>query len=137
MSVPTLAPTVYLRGKGCGDRLWRAVTDAMHARGWVTVKDRTTAWHLARGGVRVILCDFSATYAGGLSNPSVTVGRVRAKYEGADMVLPLISGGEFGRPEKHYPEVRNNIGDLGVWDLDADELAELVASLIVLSPPQR
>lgn len=161
-TVPTIPPVIYLRGAGCGDRVWAAVVEAMHARGWVTVRDRTTAWHLARGGARVVFCDFSS-HVDGLSSDVVTVGSVRAKYEESttsapisdiltdqdrqrfrdekwlretvsttvtDTVLPLISGGEFPRPETHDPEVTNKAGRKGAWTLDAPKLARLVADVL-------
>jgi len=44
----------------------------MHSRGFATVRDRQVAWNLARGGVTVVLVDFSS--------PTVTVGRVKARW---------------------------------------------------------
>ncbi|RBO87046.1 hypothetical protein [Nocardia puris] len=79
-AAPAPTPTVYLRGAGVGDATWARVVDAMHARGWATVRDRTTAWHLARGGVPVVLADFSAQQDDGLEERTVTVGRVRARW---------------------------------------------------------
>jgi hypothetical protein len=78
---PITPPTIYLHGAGCGQPTWDRVEHAMWARGWDTTHDRTTAWHLARGGAAVVFCDFSSAMAGGLSSDHVTVGRVRAKYE--------------------------------------------------------
>ena len=88
---PASTPVVYLRGAGRTQKTWAQVETAMWARGWRTTHDRTTAWHLARGGVPVVLCDFSTdldhpepapgggTYFG--YHRYFVVGRVRAKYE--------------------------------------------------------
>lgn len=124
---PAHTPVVYLRGRGCGQRTWTAVEAAMWARGWATVRDRTTAWHLARGGVPVVLCDFSSEWDG-LSTDEVTVGRVQARYGDDDrMELPLVSGGRSGKPERHDPTVENKIGQLGAYVVDEAALARLVA----------
>ncbi len=124
---PTLPRIVYLRGAGCGDSIWTHVVDAMHARGWVTIRDRTQAWHLARGGMEVMFCDFSSTRAE-LHATTVTVGRVRARYaDDGDMELPLISGGELARPEYFDTEVVNKLGQPGAVTLDVDKLARMVA----------
>lgn len=80
-AAPALPPVVYLRGAGCGDTVWQCVTAAMHARGWATVRVRTSAWHLSRGGVPVVFADFSSTGPDGLYAKEVTVGRVRARYQ--------------------------------------------------------
>jgi hypothetical protein len=77
---PPNPPTIYLRGAGCNQSTWERVEKAMWARGWDTVKHRTSAWHLARGGCVVVLCDFSSADGQGLSVDTVLVGRVRAKY---------------------------------------------------------
>ncbi|WP_229434742.1 hypothetical protein [Nocardia farcinica] len=102
---PPLRPVVYLRGAGRPDAVWTRVREAMWARGWTTISDRTSAWHLARGGTPVVLCDFSAD----LDHPSpapgggtwfgydryVVVGKVRAKYgDDGEAMLPRINGGE-------------------------------------------
>lgn len=88
---PSLPPVVYLRGQGMSSGTWRRVEHAMWARGWVTVRDRTDAWHLARGGVPVVLCDFSASLDDSEPTPDggalvgyhryVVVGQVRARWE--------------------------------------------------------
>ncbi|MEU7822937.1 hypothetical protein [Catellatospora sp. NPDC049133] len=82
---PALTPAVYLRGAGADAATWQRVEAAMWARGWATVRDRTTAFHLARGGTPVVFCDFSTDLD---ATPGahfgyklfVRVGRVRAKY---------------------------------------------------------
>ncbi|WP_040793311.1 hypothetical protein [Nocardia paucivorans] len=130
-SPPALTPVVYLRGRGCGTRTWKAVESAMWARGWATVRDRTTAWHLARGGVPVVLCDFSGEYDG-LSTDDVIVGLVRARWretpDSTEMDLPLISGGHHTKPERHDPTVKNKGGGMGAWVVDETALARLVAA---------
>ncbi|MFI8977410.1 hypothetical protein ACIGO9_31340 [Nocardia asteroides] len=82
-----------------GDKDWEAIEAAMWARGWKTVSDRSTAWHLARGGVPVVLCDFGVNE---LEFDPIIVGRVRARVDENDQSgrdLPLISGGQF--PASH------------------------------------
>lgn len=89
-AMPAQRPVVYLRGNGREDSVWAEVESAMWARGWRTVRARTSAWHLARGGVPVVLCDFStdldeSTPAPGGGtwfgyNRYAVVGRVRARY---------------------------------------------------------
>lgn len=101
---PERPPVVYLRAAGAPAAQWTAIVDAMHLRGWSTVRDRTVAWHLARGGEDVVLCDW--TYALRDAGDSVLVGRVRATYLEQrfgdqltqEMELPLRSGGPVGRP---------------------------------------
>lgn len=84
---PALTPVVYLRGAGRKDPMWERVERVMWARGLHTVRDRTTAFHLARGGVPVVLCDFSADLYRPEPAPGtdyhqyVVVGRVRARYD--------------------------------------------------------
>ncbi|WP_433716974.1 hypothetical protein ACQP2U_42365 (plasmid) [Nocardia sp. CA-084685] len=83
---PTAPVTVYLRGAGRGDRTWQQVREAMWARGWRTTSDRTSAWHLARGGYPVVQCDFSTSLD---ETPGpwygydlyVIAGVVRARYD--------------------------------------------------------
>lgn len=75
---PALPVVAYLRGAGVKQPAWDRIADALHARGIITVRDRTQAWHLARGGAPVVLCDFSA---GQLDDHPVRVGRVRARYD--------------------------------------------------------
>lgn len=76
---PAWRPVVYLRGRGQPQNVWDRVELAMWARGWRTVKDRATAFHLARGGCPVVLADFTAEHVG-LAVDWITVGRVRAHY---------------------------------------------------------
>ncbi|MBB6172156.1 hypothetical protein HNR23_002216 [Nocardiopsis mwathae] len=56
---PTLTRVVYLRGAGNSGQIWDRVRHAMWNRGWATVVHRSNAWHLDRGGVPVVMCDFS------------------------------------------------------------------------------
>ncbi|MEU7631674.1 hypothetical protein AB0C34_17050 [Nocardia sp. NPDC049220] len=79
-TAPAPQPIVYLRGPRQSDEVWQRVEAAMWARGWRTVRDRTTAWHLARGGSPVVLCDFAADFDG-LAVDWIVIGRVRARYE--------------------------------------------------------
>ncbi|MGW4124888.1 hypothetical protein [Nocardia sp. NPDC004711] len=58
---------------------WECLEQAMWARGWATVRDRASAWHLARGGAPVVFCDFSAHPD--FEMRTVHVGRVRARWE--------------------------------------------------------
>jgi hypothetical protein len=77
---PSLTPVVYLRGAGVKQPAWDRIELAMWARGWDTTHDRTSAFHLARGGVEVVMLDFTSTYGNGLTRETITVGRVRARY---------------------------------------------------------
>lgn len=77
---PSLTPVVYLRGAGVRQPAWDRIERAMWARGWDTTHDRTSAFHLARGGVPVVLVDFTSQLPNGLSRGVITVGRVRARY---------------------------------------------------------
>lgn len=84
-AAPALTPVVYLRGAGNSDDTWQEVREAMWARGWATVSDHTTAWHLARGGVPVVSCDFSMDLDETPGNAFgyvlyVLVSQVRARY---------------------------------------------------------
>jgi hypothetical protein len=97
---PPNPPTIYLRGAGCNQSTWERVEKAMWARGWDTVKHRTSAWHLARGGCVVVLCDFSSADGQGLSMDTVLVGRVRAKYEETTRrvaIIETLSTADIGR----------------------------------------
>ena len=71
-AIPT--PVVYLRGAGAPKTVWDDIETAMHRRGLMVVKDRQQAWHLARGGVPVVIVDFS-------TGSDVTVGRVKARWK--------------------------------------------------------
>lgn len=81
-TAPELTPVVFLRGAGATTQTWRQVQAAMHARGLVTMRDRKQAWHLARGGVPVILVDFSAGRPG-------TIARVRARWRTTEITRPI------------------------------------------------
>ncbi|WP_026923284.1 hypothetical protein [Glycomyces arizonensis] len=90
-----LAPVVYLRGAGVGEAAWARVRSAMWRRGWATESNRTRAWHLARGGAEVIMCDFSAR----VGDDFVVVGPVQAKYRDDETELALeLPGEREGRP---------------------------------------
>lgn len=90
---PLPLPVAYLRGpKASGDR-WRTIEAAMHSRGLATTRDRTQAWHRARGGTPVVLVDFSADRA-------VTVAAVSARWRTTTRTRPvgsLLSRGERSR----------------------------------------
>jgi hypothetical protein len=79
---PAPTPVVFLRGAGAGAATWRAVETALHLRGLATVKDRQQAWNLARGGVPVVLVDFSAVAA------TATIGRVKARWRVTETTRP-------------------------------------------------
>lgn len=82
---PALTPAVFVRGPGVDSATWAALTAALHGRGWMVVRDRTQAWHLARGRVPVVLVD--------ISQDQPVVGRVRARYNDAqEPELPLAGG---------------------------------------------
>ena len=73
-TAPTPTPVVFLRGAGAPKTVWDDIETAMHRRGLMVVKDRQQAWHLARGGVSVVIVDFSR-------GSDVTVGRVKARWK--------------------------------------------------------
>lgn len=77
---PATQPVVYLRGRAQPQDVWERVERAMWARGWRTIRDRTQAFHLARGGSPVVLCDFTGDFDG-LAVQWITVGLLRARYE--------------------------------------------------------
>ena len=84
-TAPVLTPVVFVRGPGVDSATWAAVTAALQRRGWMVVRDRTQAWHLARGRVPVVLVD--------ISHDQPVVGRVRARYNDAkEPELPLAGG---------------------------------------------
>jgi hypothetical protein len=72
---PAPTPVVFLRGAGAPPETWRDVETALHRRGLATVKDRQQAWNLARGGIPVVLVDFSVDSA------TATAGRVKARWK--------------------------------------------------------
>lgn len=76
---PEMPPVAWLRAVGVPQETWDRITDALLERGFATTKDKRQAWHLARGGLDVILVDFSAV-AGRNKQPRdvVTVTLVRA-----------------------------------------------------------
>jgi hypothetical protein len=76
MQLPTV---IYLRGAGRSQQVWDAVLYALADH--PVVRDRTAAWHLARGGCPLIAVDMSA--AAGITPPNgrpVTVSQVVARY---------------------------------------------------------
>lgn len=114
MNNPHHTPVVYLRGAGMPAAVWQRLIAEVTSRGWLHVTGRTQAFHLARGGVPVVLCDFSrdndATDGPWYGyDMKVTVGRVRARYGqeptgpepedvAATFELPLTNGGRVDRP---------------------------------------
>ncbi|WP_326581694.1 hypothetical protein OIE69_43780 (plasmid) [Actinacidiphila glaucinigra] len=73
---PASPVVVYLRAPGFGEGVWDRLRQAMWARGWHAVSDRTTAWHLARGGLTTVYVDLAAQR----DNDPITVQLVRAVY---------------------------------------------------------
>lgn len=113
---PALTPVVYLRGAGVAGAVWARIPPCMWARGWATTRARTQAWHLAFGGVPVVLCDFSG-------DGGVTVGRVRARGGAQTAQLPVVGGpGRVHRPYRPGPD--------GQACLDEGALAELVGQAL-------
>lgn len=111
---PQLPPVVFVRGAGAAAEQWQAMLEAIHAHGWHSVRDRMTAWHLARGGVPVLLVDFT-------DDDQVQVALVRAKYQDTDtgrrMILPVVDGGWHDADRPQQPETATR------------EIAALVADL--------
>lgn len=121
-----LPPVIYLRGRGARPEDWAELERLLS--GYHITRDRTQAWHLARGGHRVVLCDFTPVGA-----QTVRVGVVEAKCDhSADVVaggkvlaLPMVAGGVDARPTRRIivegaelPQVR----------LDVSALARMVLS---------
>jgi hypothetical protein len=79
---PAPTPVVFLRGAGAPAATWRDIETALHRRGLATVKDRQQAWNLARGGIPVILVDFSA------NTDTATAGRVKARWKATQRTRP-------------------------------------------------
>lgn len=125
---PAPVPVVYLRGAGVKAPAWDRIERAMWSRGWDTTHDRTTAWHLARGGVPLVLVDFSATRGDGAQARVVTVARLRARWDDEsgdgprEMDLPIVAGGDHRRPYRR--------SDDGSWLLDEDAIAGWVRPLL-------
>lgn len=96
-----LPPVIYLRGRGARPEDWADLEQLLS--GHHITHDRTQAWHLARGGHLVVLCDFTPVGA-----QTVRVGVVEAKYaDDADVVageqvlaLPMVAGGLTARPTR-------------------------------------
>lgn len=94
-----LTPCVLLRGLNQQSALWGEFKQAIIDAGWAPILDRTTAWHLSRGGTATFLIDFTR-------DDSLGVARVLAKYQDKDgqrrMVLPTVAGGQIpSTPERH------------------------------------
>lgn len=130
-----LTPTVYLRGAGMSDATWERVHRAMWARGWATITDRTAAWHLARGGVPVVMCIFSARDI----HDYVVVGAVQAKYRGDELALELPGTTDDDHPYGSYRQARPRMVDpagringlgLPMQVTDPDGLARMVADAL-------
>ena len=94
-----LPPVIYLRGRGAPAEDWADLEKLLG--GHHITHDRTQAWHLARGGHLVVLCDITPVEAG-----TVRVGVVEAKYDtDADLfedalALPMVAGGVVPRPTR-------------------------------------
>lgn len=101
---PAPTPVVFLRGAKVDAATWRQATEALHARGWVVVRDRTQAWHLARGRVPVVLVD--------ISNDEPRVGLVKARYSDDKQTLELPLIGEA----THLPALNFDAVALAVID---------------------
>ena len=123
----SLPPVIYLRGRGARAEDWTELEQQL--AGLHVTHDRTQAWHLARGGHRVILCDFTLVRHAGM--PMVRVGAVEAKYDpapdvgagGEHLALPMVSGGLVARPTRH---VSTEDCELPQARLDVPKLAALV-----------
>ena len=112
VAAPPLPPVVFLRGAGADSQQWRAMSEAMHRCGYITVRDRTQAWHLARGRVPVVLVDFSAALTG-----QVRIGRGQATMptDGQEQSLTLLDAELITTPDadtvartvgRHLPTVK-------------------------------
>jgi hypothetical protein len=138
---PAFTPVAYVRGAGIADEAWTRLERAVRARGFRTTHDRLPAWHLCRGGVPVVLIDFSADLRGHHDgHPAeqgggyvgyqrfVRVGLCKAKYRDTpderEMLLALVNGGDQYEP----------------WDyaarLDGDMVAKLAAEALCTGKTQ-
>lgn len=107
-----LPMVVYLRAVRATAEDWAELESLLGSA--LVTHDRTQAWHLRRGGHRVILCDFSRHLHGGAA--WIRIGAVDAKYRdlddpsppdnesAPDLALPLISGGLVERPLRRTPD---------------------------------
>lgn len=118
---PPLPPVILLRGRAARQEDWDEMEALLPAQAYVT-HDRLQAWHLSRGGHRLIFCDFSPRAHGGRY---VTVGVAEAKDIDGEYELPLLSGGLRERPEKWVPVEGV---DLPQRRLDVPRLAAWVAA---------
>jgi len=86
ITCPRMTPSIYLRGAGQFEETWERVTRAMWRCGWATTGDRTTSWHRARGGLPVVLVDFSGEVDiwGNSTDGSIRVVACAAKYRADD-----------------------------------------------------
>lgn len=84
---PALTPAVFLRGSGADRETWDAIEQELHIRGVVTVRDRTAAWHLSRGGVPVVLVDFSVPKSGRVGKG--VIGLVKARNRVTETTKPV------------------------------------------------
>lgn len=119
----SLPPVVYLRGRGARPEDWAEV-ERLLAGVYVT-HDRTQAWHLSRGGHRVVFADFTPGLHGGRY---VHVGVVEAKHDdrsGGDdpLRLDVVAGGLNARPERR---VRVDGEELPQARLDVPRLVQMV-----------
>jgi len=117
---PGATPVVFLRGAGAPPETWRDVETAMHRRGLATVRDRQQAWHLARGGVPVVLVDFS-------TGAAVSVGRVKAKWS---LSQATRSAGQLLSPAE-----RERLAAAGAQWLDTQVTVEEREAVLPLADP--
>lgn len=97
-------------------------------------RDRTTAWHLARGGCPAIALDTSPADIAGLDAELVVMRVVRAVHtDSGDMDWKEVDDWSFPRPTVRDGSRRNTIGGLGAFVLDVmaveTELGRLVDAL--------
>lgn len=129
---PAAAPTVklplvvYLRGRGRSDECWREMRAGCAARGWYDISDETAAWHIARAGATVVVCDFSA----GLRPERVDVRLVAAKYDDDHETWKTLAGHEdWPAPTRHDPVATNNLGTKGAFVLETQGVLRLIAQV--------
>lgn len=119
---PAFVPTVFLRGEGAAIEDWKRVGESMWRSGWATVTDRNAAFHLIRGGVRVVLADFSLVAEDGKARTKVNVSPLRADYriENETLVMQVSATKHI-----YYPRPLDENGAL-----DTERIARWIGKVI-------
>lgn len=120
---PALTPVAYVRGADLKQAAWDRLVPALHARGFSVVRDRTTAWHLARGGVPVVFIDVSLSPELGTQ---MVVGRVRARYETTvthQTIASLVTTREAAALIREHPDIAHRVVETTEQETDLPVVA--------------